>query len=109
RPGDARNQVGQIAYPVRLGHLVEYLHPLAALRSVLQRKLDAAHRILDMDEGAGLAAGAMHRQRIADRRLDEEAVEHRAVIAVIIEAVDELLVQARLLRVRAPDDALMQV
>src|SRR5690606_40418436 len=46
---------------------------------------------------------------ITNGRLDEETVQHRAVIAVIIEAVDELLVKARFLRMRAPDDALVQV
>ena len=88
--GDLRHQLGEIAHPVRLGHLVEDLHPLAAPRAVRKRQLDAAHRVLDVDEGAGLAARAVHRQRIVDRRLDQEAVEHRAVVAVIVEPVDEL-------------------
>lgn len=47
--------------------------------------------------------------RVADRRLDEEAVEHGAVVAVIVEAVDQLLVPPCLLRVGAPDDALVEV
>ncbi len=62
-----------------------------------------------MDERAGLAAGAVHGQRIADRRLHQEAVEHRAVVAVVVEAVDQPLVEPRLLGLRAPDDALVQV
>ncbi|MNE72339.1 hypothetical protein D3C80_1682720 [compost metagenome] len=51
----------------------------------------------------------MHRQRIADRRLHQEAVQHRAVVAVIVEAVDQALVLAGFLGLGAPDDALMQV
>ena len=62
-----------------------------------------------MDEGAGLAAGAVDGQRIADRGLDQEAVEHGAVVAVVVEAVDQLDVAAGLLGVGAPDDALVQV
>ena len=41
--------------------------------------------------------------------LHEEAVQHGAVVAVIVEAVDQPLVQLRLRRLRAPDDALVQV
>ena len=62
-----------------------------------------------MDERAGLPAGAMHGQGIVDRRLDQEPVQNRAVIAVIIEPVDQLFVPTRLFGMRAPDDALMQV
>ena len=79
------------------------------LRRVRERELDAAHRVLDVDEGAGLAAGAVNGQRIADRRLDQEAVQHRAVVAVIVEAVDQLDVTPGLLGMGAPDDALVQV
>ena len=79
------------------------------LGRVGERELDAADRVLDVDEGAGLAAGAVHGQRVADRGLDQEAVEHRAVVAVVVEAVDQLDVAAGLLGVGAPDDALVQV
>jgi hypothetical protein len=33
-----------------------------------------------MDEGAGLAAGAMHGERILDRRLHQEAIEQGAIV-----------------------------
>ncbi len=62
-----------------------------------------------MDKGARLATGAVDGQRIADGGLNEEPVQHRAVVAVIIEAVDELWMAARLFSMRAPHDALMQI
>ena len=52
RQGDARRAVGES----------------------LERELDAADRVLDVDEGASLAAGAVDGQRIADGGLDQEAV-----------------------------------
>src|SRR5690606_4368463 len=90
-------------------HLVEDLDPIAALRRVVEGDFDAADGILNMDESACLPARAVDRQRIADGSLDEEAVQHRAIVAVIVEAVDELVVYPRLFRMGAPDDALMQV
>ena len=108
-PGQPRHQSRKIAHPMCFGHLVEDLHPLASLGRIRQRQLDAAHAILDMDEGPRLPARAMHGQRIADRRLNEEAVQHGAVIAVVIETVDQLFVPPGLVGMGAPDDALMQV
>jgi hypothetical protein len=99
--GEVGDLAGQVAHAVRLGHLVEDLHPLAALRRVLQRQLHAAHRVADVDEGARLAAGAVHGEGVADRGLHQEAVEHGAVVAVVVEAVDEALVAQRL-RVLVP-------
>src|SRR5690606_2383340 len=52
RPGHARDELGEIAHAVRLGHLVEDLHTVAALRRVFERQLDATDGILDMDECA---------------------------------------------------------
>ena len=48
-------------------------------------------------------------ERIADRRLHQEAVEHGAVVTVVVEAVDQSLVEPGLGRLGAPDDALVQV
>src|SRR5690606_16359113 len=99
----------QIANPMGLRHLVKDFYAVATLGSVLECNFNTAHGILDVDEGAGLTARAVYGKRIANGRLDEETVQYRAVIAVIIEAVDELLVKARFLRMRAPDDTLVQV
>src|SRR3546814_8054648 len=74
---------------MRLGHLVEDVDALARLRRIGDGKLDAAARILDVDESARLPAGSMHRQRIIERRLHDEAIEDGAVIAVIIETRSE--------------------
>ena len=92
-----------------LGHLVEDAHALAIVGRILDRQLDAAHGVLDVDEGARLAAGAVHRQRVADRGLHQEAVQHGAVVAVVVEAVDQPLVEPRLVGLRAPDDPLVEV
>src|SRR3546814_7617335 len=79
---------------MRLGHLVEDVDALARLRRIGDGKLDAAARILDVDESARLPAGSMHRQRIIERRLHDEAIEDGAVIAVIIETVDKPLIRS---------------
>ena len=72
-------------------------------------ELDAAARIGDVDERARLPAGAVDGQRDVAGGLHEEAVEDGAVLAVVIEAVAQLGRRARQRRVRAPDDALVQV
>ncbi len=46
---------------------------------------------------------------MAQRRLDQEAVQDRAVVAVIVEAVDQPRIQPGLGGLGAPDDALVQV
>ena len=56
-----------------------------------------------------LAAGAVHRQRVPDRGLHQEPVEHGAVVTVVVEPVDQPLVLAGLRGLRAPHDALVQV
>ena len=62
-----------------------------------------------MDEGAGLAPGSMNGERIADGGLHQEAVQHRAVIAVVIKAIGEPRVTVCGIGVGSPDDALVQV
>ena len=61
-----------------------------------------------MNEGASLAPGSMNGERVADGGLHQEAVQHRAVIAVVIEAIGEPRV-AVWAGVGSPDDALVQV
>ncbi len=51
----------------------------------------------------------MDGERIAIHRLGQEAVEHGAVVSVIVEAVDQRVVETRLLGLGAPHDALMEV
>lgn len=63
-------------------------YALTARWWIFQSELDAAHHVLDVDEGAGLASGSMYRQRIADAGLHEEAVQNRSVVAVILKAVN---------------------
>ena len=55
----------------------------------------------DVDEGAGLAFGAMQGQRIADRGLHQEPVQRRAVIPVLVETVYQPVIPAGFLGLRA--------
>src|SRR5690606_7577151 len=103
------DQLGEVPYPVRLCHLVDDAHPVATLGSVLQRQLDAADRVLDVDEGPRLPTGPVDGQGEADGCFHEEAVEDRTVIAVVVEAVYQPFVEVGLGGVGAPHDALMQV
>ena len=93
----------------REGHLVEDFHGCSLRWRVFHCQLNAARSVRDVNEGAGLAAGAVHREGDVEGGLHEEAVEHRAVVAVVVEAVDEALVLDGLWGVRAPHDPLEEV
>ena len=103
------DHLGQVEHPVRLGDLVQHPGPVAGVRRVADGQLDAPHGVPDVDERAGLAAGAVHGERVADGRLHEEPVQHGAVVAVVVEPVDQPLVPAGLVGLGAPHDALVQV
>lgn len=107
--GQGGDLLGQFAHLMALSHLVEDLDPLALGGGVLQGQLDALHRVTDVDEGAGLAARAVHGQGVADGGLHQEAVQNRAVVAVVVEAVRQARVPVGGIGVGAPDDALVQV
>ena len=62
-----------------------------------------------MNEGSGLATGAMHGEGVADGGLHQEAVQHRSVVAVVVEAVGEAWIAIGGFGVGAPDDALVQI
>ena len=100
------HQVGDVADARGLRDLVEDLDLGARLGRVVHRELDALARVGDMDERARLAAGAVHGQRDPARRLHQEAVQHGAVLAVVVEAVAQPLVARGEQRVGAPDDTL---
>ena len=70
---------------------------------------DALERVHDVQEPAGLAALAVHRERVADHRLHREAVQRRAEELVVVEAGDEALVEPRLRRLDPVDDALVEI
>ena len=53
-----------------------------------------------MNEGSGLAAGAVHGQRVADCGLHNKAIENRAVVAVVVKPINHALVPLGLLSLR---------
>src|ERR687890_324159 len=91
------------------GHLVVDVDAVAPLGRVLEGELYAAHGVLDVYESAGLAARAVDGERVADGGLHQEAVEDGAVVAIVVEAVYEALVQPGLGRLGSPHDALVQI
>ena len=80
-----------------------------ALGRVGDRQLDAGEGVADVEEAAGLVAGAVDGQRVADHRLQAEAVEHGAEDLVVVEAGDQALVAGGLLGLDPVDDALVEV
>mmetsp|Transcript_19555 Transcript_19555/g.57707 ORF Transcript_19555/g.57707 Transcript_19555/m.57707 type:complete len:408 (-) Transcript_19555:559-1782(-) len=109
RAGLVGDELGEVAHARRLRHLVEDLHGGARLGRVVDGELDAAAGVAHVDERTRLAARAVDREGDPEGALHEEAVEHRAIVAVVVEAVHKALVPRCLLRVRAPDDALVEV
>ena len=109
RSRDLRDELGDVTHARGLRHLVEDLDRLAGRGRVRDGELDAAARIGDVDERARLPAGAVDGQRDVAGGLHEEAVEDGPVLAVVIEAVAQLGRLRCQRRVRAPDDALVQV
>ena len=103
------HHLGQVEHAVGFGDLVEYPGPVPRLGRVADGQLDAPHGVADVDERPGLPAGAVHRQRVPDGGLHQEPVEHGAVVAVVVEPVDQPLVLAGLRGLRTPHDALVQV
>src|SRR3954452_22229599 len=91
-----------------LGELVEDAELTVAGR-VQRRQFDAGEGVADVEEAAGLMAGAVDGQRVADHRLDAEAGEDGAEEIVVVEAGDEAVVAGGLLGLDAVDDALVEV
>eukprot|EP00630_Chrysocystis_fragilis_P005810 CAMPEP_0197391946 /NCGR_PEP_ID=MMETSP1165-20131217/3423_1 /TAXON_ID=284809 /ORGANISM="Chrysocystis fragilis, Strain CCMP3189" /LENGTH=642 /DNA_ID=CAMNT_0042917545 /DNA_START=154 /DNA_END=2080 /DNA_ORIENTATION=+ len=107
--GALGDDVGDVADAPGLGDLVEDLDGRARLGRVVDGELDALARVRDVDEGARLAARAVDGEGDAEGGLHEEAVEDGAVVAVVVEAVEEAVVHGGERRVGAPDDALVEV
>jgi error-prone DNA polymerase len=104
----AGDRLGDLGDGQGLGHLVEHAE-LAAVRRVLAGELNTPDRVPDVDQATGLAARAVHGERVADHRLDHEPVQHRAEHRVVIEPGRQPVVPAGLLGLLAVDHALVQV
>src|SRR5699024_1874543 len=82
--GDLLHLLGQLLDGELLGELVVDAE-LAAVGGVLAGDLDAAHGVLDVQVAAGLGAVAVDGEIVADRRLDDEAVQGSAEHGVVVE------------------------
>src|SRR5699024_11508835 len=82
---------------------------LAGVGGVLAGDLDAGYGVLDVQVAAGLGAVAVDGEIVADRRLDDEAVQGGAEHGVVVEAVDQARIPARLVGLEAVDHALVQI
>ena len=78
-------------------------------RGIQTGNLDAANSVADVEKAARLAAFAIDRQRMAERRLDAEAVEYGAENFVVVEAIDQRFIQRDLVGHGAIDHALIQI
>src|SRR5699024_3332439 len=92
---DLLHLLGELLDGELLGDLVVDAE-LAGVGGVLAGDLDAAHGVLDVQVAAGLGAVAVDGEIVADRRLDDEAVQGSAEHGVVVEAVDQARVPARL-------------
>src|SRR5699024_328541 len=107
--GNLRDELCQVAHAVGLGHLVDDLDAIALCWWVFQGQLNATNHVTDVNKSARLSAGAVYGHWVTNAGLDEETVEYCAVVAVVVEAVDQTLSLDGLLRVGAPNDALVQI
>src|ERR1700688_1872310 len=82
---------------------------LSSLRGILAGNFNAAHRVADIQESAGLSAGSIYGQRLTDGRLHTEAVQNRAEYIVVVEAIDKGLVQFDFLGHGSIDHTLIQI
>src|SRR5699024_3723456 len=107
--GNLGDELRQVTHAVGLGHLVDDLDAIALRWWVFQGQLNATHHVTDVNKSARLSAGAVYGHWVTNAGLDEETVEYRAVVTVVVEAVDQTLILDGLLRVGAPNDALVQI
>src|SRR5208282_5942564 len=82
---------------------------LALRRRIQTGDLDASNRITNIEKTAGLAALAVHGERVPDGCLNAETIEHGAKDFVVIEAVDQRLVQRDFIGHGSVDHALVEV
>ena len=100
--------LGQVQNAEQFRELVEHSEFTGVGRR-FDRQFHAAHRIANVQETAGLAALAIHRQRVAHGGLDTEAVERCAEHAVIVQPVDQQFVHAGLVGQHAVNHPLVEV
>jgi len=98
---------------VQDGELLRELVVNAALAPggrVVASKLDAANGVANVEETAGLAALAVHGERLADGGLHaEETIQDSAEDVVVIETIDERFVERSFFRGGAINDALVEI
>ena len=101
--------LGKVTNPHSLCNLVEYIDHITDLGRILECELEAPRSVCDVNKAARLPTCTVDGERNADGGLHEETVQNSAVVAVIVEAVDEPFILLRQRRGRAPDNTLVQV
>ena len=89
------------------GHLVEDLHPLSLFGGPPAPRTQRTESRMWMKARVWTPCHERE-ERVVDRGLHQEAVQHRAVIAVVVKAVGETRVTVGGIEVGSPDDALVQ-
>src|ERR1044072_1057958 len=102
------DQLGQLEHRELLGELIEDAE-LTGLGGSCGSQLDAVEGVADIEEAARLAPRSIHRQRMADHRLQAKAVEHGAEHLVVIKAGNQALVAGGLVGLGPVDDALVEI
>ena len=103
-----RDDLCDLGHGEALGHLVE--HPeLARVSGLLGGQAQAFNGVADVDDASGLPAPAVDRQRLAEHRLHDEAVQNGPEDRVVVEAGGEAVVESGLGGLLPVDDALVQI
>lgn len=82
------HQVSQLVDAPHLSKLIKHTH-LALLGRVVNRDLDAAHSVANVQVAARLATLAIHRQGVPNCCLHDKAIEGSAKDAVIVQTVEQ--------------------
>ncbi len=103
-----RDDLCDLGHGEALGDLVE--HPeLARIGRLLGGQAQAFNGVADVDDAPGLPAPAVDRQRLAEHRLHDEAVQNGPEDRVVVEAGSEAVVESGRGGLLPVHDALVQI
>src|ERR1700733_3163649 len=85
------DKLGQLQNGKLLCELIEN-SKLSRFCGILDRQPNTVHRVTNIEEAAGLAAGAIYRQGKAQSRLHAETIQHRSPDCVVVEPCSQRVV-----------------